>query len=180
MTFIERCNNEGGTPEVLELSEAALGEAYQFVSKVASDVVEGKLTHKDKWLFVKIKNKELILSCAAKQKSCQVRDEFTTTGGYRIRVCPALTQLFQFLKEKEEEKKPSPRPVVARRKVGRYLYKLQPNHGGTNYWYLQFTENGRSTQVYLGKDKPKFNPEVDLERAEARKARRPQTMAAAG
>lgn len=181
MAAKERCINDARirTTDVLQLSETALGEAYQFVSKIASEVIEGRLTHKDKWLAVKVKNKDLTLSCPSKQKACSVSDELTTASGIRIRVCPALGLLFDFLKRKEEQKKPAPRPVLETRKVGRYLYKLQPNQGGNKYWYLQFTENGRSTQIYLGKEKPKFNPEIDLQRAGTRKSGRPQAMAAA-
>jgi hypothetical protein len=177
----ERCSNvaRNVSTEVLALTETELGDAYNFVSQVASEIIEGKLTHKDKWLAIKVKNRELTLSCASKQMSCQFHEELTTASGIRIRVCPALGLLFNFLKRKEEEKKPVPRPVLKSRKVGRYLYKLQPNQGGNNYWYLQFTENGRSTQIYLGKDKPKFDPETDLQRVATRKLHKPQAMAAA-
>lgn len=164
MATTEPCNDAHPSVEVLELSEAQLAEAYHFVTKLASEISDGKLTHRDKWLSVKVKNQELTLFCGGKSKPCLIpsNHRFRTVKGMCIRACPKLDMLFEYVKRKEDEKKPSSRPVKETLKVGRYLYKLQQNQGRSFYWYLQYTENGKSTQVYLGKERPSFQPEVDL------------------
>ena len=54
------------------------------------------------------------------------------------------------------------RPVRAQRKVGDYLYTLQPSQKGGDYWYLHFSRDGKRQHVYLGKETPTFEPATDL------------------
>ncbi len=63
-----------------------------------------------------------------------------------------------------KKKRIAARRVIEQRKVGDFLYKLQPGQKGGNYWYLQYTKNGKRHHVYLGKEenRPAFNPDVDL------------------
>lgn len=180
MASRNRCQEDQPVAGML-LTEEALGGVYRFISKAAEEVSEGKFTHKDKWLTVKIKKKAVTLSCANKRQACKELQTLPTYNGVTFHICRGLLPLYRFLKKREDQKRPMPRKVSASRKVGRYLYKLQPNQGGNEYWYLQYTENGRSTQVYLGKEKPKFDPKVDLARAKlkkTRKIRRPTAVAA--
>lgn len=62
------------------------------------------------------------------------------------------------------------RPVKEQRRVGGCLYILQPGQKGGDYWYMQYTENGKRKQVYLGKEKPSFVPAEDLARKNAAKS----------
>jgi hypothetical protein len=54
------------------------------------------------------------------------------------------------------------RPVKEQRKVGAYLYTLQPSQKGGDYWYLHFSRDGKRHHVYLGKETPTFEPAKDL------------------
>jgi hypothetical protein len=63
------------------------------------------------------------------------------------------------------------RPVREQRKVGDYLYLLQPAQKGGDYWYIHYTTNGVRKQVYLGKATPTFNPQEDLARKEKAKTK---------
>jgi hypothetical protein len=67
------------------------------------------------------------------------------------------------LKIQNGDKRPQ-RPVKEQRKVGDYLYILQPGQKGGDYWYVQFNENGKRKQLYLGKERPSFDPIKDVTR----------------
>lgn len=82
----------------------------------------------------------------------------------------SFTRRINRLKTCNARKAPK-RPVKEQRKVGDYLYILQPAQKGGDYWYLQFTENGRRKHIYLGKEEPLFKPQDDLVRKRKAKAK---------
>jgi len=63
---------------------------------------------------------------------------------------------------KTTNRKSPKRPVKAQRKVGDYLYTLQPSQKGGDYWYMHFSRAGKRQHVYLGKETPTFEPATDL------------------
>ncbi len=63
---------------------------------------------------------------------------------------------------KTATRKTPKRPVKAQRKVGDYLYTLQPSQKGGDYWYLHFSRDGKRHHIYLGKQTPTFEPDTDL------------------
>lgn len=65
-------------------------------------------------------------------------------------------------KLKTTNRKNPKRPVKAQRKVGDYLYTLQPSQKGGDYWYMHFSRDGKRHHVYLGKQTPTFEPTTDL------------------
>jgi hypothetical protein len=83
-----------------------------------------------------------------------------------------FTRRINSLKAEGQRKMPK-RPVIEQRKVGDYLYKLQPGPKGGNYWYLQYTKDGLRHHEYLGKEKPTFEPETDLLNKNQKKLTRP-------
>jgi hypothetical protein len=159
-----------------------LTDEYRFICRVADNVREGMFVHKDQWLNVEINQrpdlKEITLTCPVRTERCKPLDEVLTENGVAYKVCRGLAPLYQYIKQQNEKKRSVSRKVVMCRKVGKYLYKLQPNQGGNLYWYIQFTgENGRSRTVYLGKDKPSFTPQDDLSNARRKRSRKTRATA---
>jgi hypothetical protein len=160
-----------------------LTEEYRFIRRVAAHVREGKFVNKDQWLNVEISQrgeaKEVTLTCPIRTERCRPLDEVITEDGVAFKVCQGLASLYQHIKQQDEKKRATSRKVVKCKKVGKYLYKLQPNQGGNLYWYIQFTENGRSKTLYLGKHKPQFVPKDDIAIVRQKKAKRMRAAAAA-
>lgn len=72
---------------------------------------------------------------------------------------------------KTNDRKSPKRPIKAQKKVGDYLYTLQPGQKGGDYWYLHFSRNGKRHHVYLGKETPTFEPATDLTQKRKPRAR---------
>jgi|ERR1043166_217200 hypothetical protein len=159
-----------------------LTEEYRFIRRVAGHVREGKFVNKDEWLNVEISQhgecKEVTLTCPIRTERCKPLNEILTEDGVTFKVCQGLAPLYLHIKQQDEKKRGASRKVIECRKVGKYLYKLQPNQGGNLYWYIQFTEKGRSKTLYLGKNRPKFVPKDDLEIVRRKKASRMRAASA--
>lgn len=145
------------------LDEAEVKQVCRFVSKLADNVSAGEVTHRGNVVKVRIEAEAITLECVNRKDSCGGFESYQMPDGRALQVCPRLSPLGDFLT--------ATRKSVESRKVGRYLYKLQLQDGH-RYWYVQYTEGGKSKPLYLGKEKPSFDPKKDISRVMRRRARK--------
>jgi len=148
--------------------EAELKQVCRFVNKLADNVSAGEVTHRSNEVKVKIEAQAITLECVNRKESCIGFEKYQMPDGRPLQVCPRLSPLANFLT--------ATRKTVKTRKEGRYLYKLQLQDGH-RYWYVQYTEGGKSKPLYLGKDEPTFNPKKDISRVKRRLARKSKPAA---
>jgi hypothetical protein len=153
------------------IPEGELKQMCRFVNKLAATVSEAQVIHRGNPIKIIIKGDDITLECIDKKASCAGPSaHYRMPDGRPLHVCPRLTPLADQLTVT--------RKLAFSRKVGRYRYKLQLQDGH-QYWYLQFTEAGKSKPLYLGKDEPTFEPRKDIQRAKRRRARRQKQVTAA-
>lgn len=149
------------------LEESEIKQVCRFVNKLADNVSTGEVTHRGNMVKVKIAADTITLECVNSKENC-VLEDYRMPDGRALQVCPRLSPLAKFLT--------ATRKSVDRRKVGRYLYKLQRQDGHL-YWYIQYTEAGKSKPLYLGKDEPTFDPKKDISRVMRKRARKSKLAA---
>lgn len=153
------------------LSDTELSTAWRFLNRMAKDVSEGRFVYQENRFSVEINPRELTLYCPGQNTPCEELSELSPLGGRTVRVCPKLQSLYEFVKS-HASNEPVVRAVLERRKVEKFLYKLQPNQFGHNYWYIQYSVRGETKHIYLGKQRPLFDPRKDLETAARRRRAR--------
>jgi len=172
----EKHQASGDDPQLGEeivLTEADVKKICRWVDQKPDSISRCDFTFIGDSFRGEINQNRVLLECKDKKKSCAPSTEVEDAAGRLFCICPRLSRIGEYIGRKRQ-----PRPLADKRKVGKYLYKLQPNQAGTNYWYLQYTENGRSKQVYLGKDEPAFDPRKDLDRVRRKQAQKKRSAEA--